>query len=220
MVETQTRIDLRSYIYIDVLQPQLAGFMETVASGFLPLEEQAALYVEIAPGLMINRLTDIALKRTAAIPGMQIVERNYGLLELHHFDQGQVRAAGQAVLEELGLTVADRLRPHINSSEVLTGIDNHQSAIINRMRHGDMLRKNDTLWILETHPAAYAAIAANEAEKAAPIRLLEVMTFGAFGRLFVGGKEAEVAEAEGAVRQVLAGIEGRENPASRGLAQA
>jgi hypothetical protein len=209
----RTAIDLRTLVFIDILQPQLAGFMETVARGFLPLEEQAALYIEIAPGLMINRLTDIALKRTAAIPGMQIVERNYGLLELHHFDQGQVRAAAAAVLGELGRAESDRLRPRVCATEVITGIDNHQSAMINRMRHGDMLRREETLWNLEVHPAAYAAIAANEAEKAAPIRLLEVITFGAFGRLWLGGKEAEIDEASRAALAALAAIDGRDNPA-------
>jgi hypothetical protein len=208
-------VELRSLVYLDILQPQLAGFMETVAQGFLPLEDQAALYVEIAPGLMINRLTDAALKRTAAIPGMQIVERNYGLLELHHFDQGQVREAGEAVLAALGADERQRLAPRVVATEVITGIDNHQSALVNRMRHGDMLRRGETLWILEVHPAAYAALAANEAEKAAPVRLLEVVTFGAFGRLYLGGLEAEIEEASRAALAALAALEGRPNPAPR-----
>ena len=212
MNAVESKIDLRTLVYLDILQPQLAGFMDTVAQGFLPLEEQAALFIEISPGLMINRLTDVALKHTAAIPGMQIVERNYGLLELHHFDQGQVRAAADAMLAEMGLEESDRLTPRVCSTDVITGIDNHQSALINRIRHGDLLRKNDTLWILEVHPAAYTALAANEAEKAAPIRLLEVITFGAFGRLFLGGKEAEIEEASKAALAALAAIGGRSNP--------
>ena len=209
----QTGTELRALVYLDILQPQLAGFIETVASGFLPLEEQAALYVEIAPGLMINRLTDSALKRTSAIPGMQIVERNYGLLELHHFDQGQVRAAGDAILDQLGVKENDRLKPRICSTEIITGLDNHQSALLNRIRHGDLMRRGETLWILEVHPAAYAALAANEAEKAAPIRLLEVITFGAFGRLYLGGHEAEIEAAATAATAALEAIDGRPNPA-------
>ena len=91
-------MELRALTFIDVLQPQLAGFLQTVAQGFLPLDGQASLFVEIAPGIAINALTDVALKRTRVVPGMQIVERAYGLLELHAFDQGEVRAAAAAIL--------------------------------------------------------------------------------------------------------------------------
>jgi hypothetical protein len=207
-------MELRTFTYLDILQPQLAGFLQTVAQGFLPLAGQAALLVEIAPGIAINNITDVALKRTRVIPGMQIVERAYGLLELHSFDQGEVRSAGAAILERLGVSEAERLRPRIVSSETITGIEGYQSQLINRMRHGDMLLEGQTLYILEVHPAGYAAIAANEAEKASPIRLLEVVTFGAFGRLWLGGYEAEIAEAARAIAQVLESLGGRENQAT------
>ncbi len=206
-------MELRTYTVLDSLQPQLTGFLQTVAVGFQPLERQAALFVEIAPGIQINRLTDAALKRTRVMPGLQIVERAYGLLELHHDDQGEVRAAGAAILEDLGLSENDRLAPRIVSSEVITGIEGHQGMLINRMRHGDLIRQGETLYVLETHPAAYAAIAANEAEKASPIRLLEVLTFGAFGRLYLSGGEAEIEEAVKAIRLTLEGLDGRPNPA-------
>ena len=204
-------MELRTFSYIDVLQPQLAGFLQTVAAGFLPLEQQASLFIEIAPGMAINELTDVALKKTRAIPGMQIVERAYGLLELHHFDQGEIRSAGEAMLERLGLKQEDRLKPKVMPSQTITGIDGHQAALINRMRHGDMLSQSQTLYILEVHPAGYAAIAANEAEKAADISLLEVITFGAFGRLWLGGDEANIAEAVKAAEAVLADLPGRPN---------
>lgn len=204
-------MELRTYTVLDSLQPQLTGFLQTVAAGFQPLERQAALFVEIAPGIQINRLTDAALKRTRVMPGLQIVERAYGLLELHHEDQGEVRAAGEAILAEMGVTERDRLEPRIVSSEIITGIEGHQEMIINRMRHGDMIREGETLYVLETHPAAYAAIAANEAEKASPIRLLEVVTFGAFGRLYLGGLEAEIEEAVKAIGRTLEGLDGRAN---------
>ena len=209
-------MELRTFSYVDVLQPQLAGFLQTVAQGFLPLEGQASLFVEIAPGIAINNVTDVALKRTRVIPGMQIVERAYGLLEMHSFDQGEVRQAGAAILERLGVAESERLRPKILSSEMITGIEGYQSQLINRMRHGDMLLQGETLYILEVHPAGYAAIAANEAEKAAPIKLLEVITFGAFGRLWLGGYEAEIAAAAEAVKNVLEGISGRENKVAAG----
>jgi len=204
-------VELRTFTCIDILQPQLTGLLQTVSSGFMPLEGQASLFLEIAPGIAINQLTDAALKATKVQPGMQIVERAYGLLELHDFDQGEVRAAGQAILDRMQLKEEDRLRPRILSSETITGVDGHQAQLLNRMRHGDMISQGQTLYILEVHPAAYAAIAANEAEKAAEVHLLEVITFGAFGRLWLGGWEAEIAEARKALENVLHALPGRAN---------
>jgi hypothetical protein len=204
-------MELRAYTILDSLQPQLTGFLQTVCQGFMPMEQQASLFLEIAPGIAINQLTDAALKATTCQPGMQIVERAYGMLELHDHDQGQVRIAGQAMLERLGVEETDRLRPRIVSSQIITGIDGHQSQLINRMRHGDMITAGQTLYILEVHPAAYAALAANEAEKASPIHLLEVVTFGAFGRLWLGGGEAEIKEAVKAAEAALSALVGRVN---------
>lgn len=205
-------MELRAYTILDSLQPQLVGFLQTVSSGFMPMERQASVLLEIAPGIAINQLTDAALKATTCQPGLQIVERAYGMVELHDADQGQVRAAGQAMLARMGASEDDRLRPRVVSSQRITGLDGHQSQLINRMRHGDMIVAGQTLYILEVHPAAYAALAANEAEKAAPVQLLEVVTFGAFGRLWMGGGEAEIAEAARAAEGALAGISGRDNP--------
>ena len=204
-------MELRTYTILDSLQPQMAAFLQTVASGFLPLEKQASLFVEIAPGIAINTVTDVALKQTRVIPGMQIVERAYGLIELHSADQGEVRSAGAAILDKLGLEEHGRLKPRIVSEQIITGIDGHHAALINRMRHGDMIGEMQTLYTLEVHPAAYAAIAANEAEKASPIHLLEVITFGAVGRLWLGGYEAEILEAQKAIRNILGSLDGREN---------
>ena len=204
-------MELRAYTFIDVLQPKLAGFLQTVSQGFLPLTRQAALFVEVAPGIAINSVTDVALKRTRVVPGMQIVERAYGLLEIHSSDQGEVRAAGAAILEHLHLAESDRLAPRVLSREIITGVDGHQSAMIDRMRHGQMLASGETLYTLEVHPAGYAAIAANEAEKRARVGLLEVVTFGAVGRLWLGGSEEEIAQAASAVDETLAGIAGRPN---------
>jgi hypothetical protein len=208
-------MELRALTFIDVLQPQLAGFLQTVAQGFLPLDRQASLIVEIAPGIAINTLTDVALKRARVAPGMQIVERAYGLLELHAFDQGEVRAAAAAILGALGLGENDRLAPRTLSREIITGVDGHQSAMINRMRHGDMLAEGETLYTLEVQPAGYAAISANEAEKRADIKLLEFVTFGAVGRVWLGGGEEEIREAAAAVDATLASIAGRGAEARR-----
>ncbi len=206
-------IELRTYTIIDSLQPQTASFIATVARGFLPLEGQAALLVEVAPGMSINRVTDTILKNTSVIPGMQIVERAFGMLEVHHDDRGQIRAAGEALLDFYGIDEDARLQPRITSAERITGIDGHQTQLINRMRHGDMIRAGETLFVLEVHPAGYALLATNEAEKHADIRVLEMVTFGAFGRVWLGGDEENIAEAETRIRAVLDAVNGRDNSA-------
>src|SRR6185503_6968250 len=129
--------------------------------------------------------------------------------EVHSFDQGEVRSAGEAMLGKLGVTIDERLKPRVLSEQTITGVDGHHAMLINRMRHGDMINQHQTLYTLEVQPAGYAALAANEAEKAAEIHLLEVVSFGAVGRLWLGGYEAEIAEAARAVREVLAGLSGR-----------
>lgn len=204
-------IQLRTYTFLDVLQPQLASFLATVSQGYLPIEEQAALFVEVQPGIAINRITDVALKGASVTPGMQIVERAFGVLEVHSDSQGDVRAAGEAILRHYGLTEEDRLAPRVVTSEIITGTDAYQTMLINRMRHGDCILKGQSLYIMEVHPAGYALLCANEAEKAAPIRLLEVVSFGAFGRLYLGGGDDEIKEAARAAEACLAGIRGRPN---------
>jgi hypothetical protein len=204
-------IELRSFTFIDILQPQLAAFLATVSQGYLPVEGQASLLVEIAPGIAINTLTDVALKATRVTPGMQIVERAYGLLELHDFDQGEVRAAGRAILERLEKTEQDRLRPRTLTNERISGMNPYHTMLINRMRHGNMIGKGETLYTLETHPAGYALFAANEAEKAAEINVLEVRAYGAFGRIYLGGPEAEIEKAADAAMAGLQALDGRPN---------
>ena len=203
-------MELRALSVIDSLQPQLTGFLQTVCAGFMPMEREAAAFIEIAPGIAINQLTDVALKSTTVRPGMQIVERAYGMLEFHDRDKGQVEAAIDAIIGQMGVKREDRIKPKVISSQIITGIDGHQSQLINRMRHGDMIMASQTLYILEVFPAAYAAIAANEAEKAADVHLMEVISFGAFGRLWLGGGEAEILAARDAAEGALAKITGRE----------
>jgi len=209
--QSAAKVELRAFSFIDSLQPQLASFIATVSRGFLPMEGDAALFVEISPGLEINVLADLVFKGTTCRPGMLVVERAYGLLQVHSPDQGQVRQAGRIVLEHLGLSEAEALKPKIISSQIITGVDNHQSHLINRLRHGQFLLAGDAFYILEIHPAAYAAIAANEAEKVAPIQNLEVMTFGAFGRLYLGGPDDNIKEAAAAVERIVNALPGREN---------
>ncbi|MCO5169568.1 MAG: hypothetical protein M9894_24775 [Planctomycetes bacterium] len=206
-----SQVELRCYTYIDVFQPQVASFQATISQGYLPTEDQAALVLEIAPGMDINRVMDVALKRTNVEPGMMIVERVFGLMEVHSHDQGEVRAAGEAVLDALGLKEEQRLKPFVKTTQIITGAQAHHTMLINRMRHGNFLLKGESLYILEVHPAGYAVFAANEAEKAAPIEVLEILAFGAYGRVFLGGDEAPIQEAARAVEAALAAIEGRPN---------
>jgi len=203
-------IDLRSYVFLDSLQAQHAAFLGTVAGGFLPVPGQAALYVEISPGIEINRITDIAVKATRVFPGMQVVERLYGLLEVHSDSQGDVRQAGQAILDALGLEEHDRRKPHVLSSQVIRLVDPLQAQLINRMRHGNMLVPGHSLYVMEMEPAAYAALAANEAEKAAHINILEVRAFGSFGRIYLGGEERDIDVGYRAAEEAISGLTGRE----------
>ena len=202
-------IELRSYVFLDTLQPQYAAFLGTTAQGFLPLAGEAVLFVEVAPGIEINRLTDIALKATTVKPGMQIIERVFGLLEVHSPQQSETRAAGEAVLDTLGLTENDRLKPKVLSSQLIRRIDDHHAQLINRMRHGQMIIPGQTLYVMECQPAAYAALAANEAEKAANINVLEVSAFGAVGRSYLGGEEQDMEVGWQAAVAALEGIDGR-----------
>ena len=203
-------VDLRTYVFLDNLQLQHAGFLGTVARGFLPLPGDTSLWVEISPGIEINRITDIALKSTKVRPGMQIVERLYGMLEVHHSDQAEVRAAGEAILEALEVEESDRLKPRVVSSQIIRHVDAHQVQLINRLRHGHMLLAGQTLYVLEVQPAAYAALAANEAEKAANINILEVTAYGSFGRLYLGGEEQDIMAGYGAAVAAIEGVTGRE----------
>ncbi|MBI4669736.1 MAG: hypothetical protein HY747_11260 [Elusimicrobia bacterium] len=202
--------ELRSYVFLDSIQPQYAAFLGTVAQGFLPVAGMASLYVEISPGIEINRITDVALKSTKVTPGMQIVERLYGLLEIHSESQADVRQAGRAILETLELKEEDRWKPRVLSSQVIRRLDDHQTQLINRMRHGNMIIAGQTMYVMELEPAAYAALAANEAEKAAEINILEVRSFGSFGRVYLGGEERDIEVGHKAAIKAIENIAGRE----------
>ncbi|MBN2554538.1 MAG: hypothetical protein JXA97_01245 [Anaerolineales bacterium] len=203
-------VDLRTYAFLDSLQPQHAAYLGTVAKGFLPLPHDTSLWIEISPGIEINRITDIALKATRVRPGMQVVERLYGLLEVHHEVQAEVRAAGEAILEALEVKELDRIKPRVVSSQIIRHIDAHQVQLVNRMRYGHMLLAGQTLYVLEVEPAGYAALAANEAEKAANINILDVRAFGSFGRVYLGGEERDIMAGYEAAVAAIESIGGRE----------
>ena len=202
-------VSLRTYVFLDSLQPQLASFIGKTARGFLPVPGMASLWVEIAPGMAINRVTDLALKASKVQPAVQVVERAYGLLEVHHDDKGQVTNAGDAILSALGLTESDRLAPNLPTNQVIRGIEPYQAQIINKNSQGMMILPGEPLLILETDPAGYIVLAANEAEKAANVSLVHIQPYGAFGRLYLSGSEAEIDAAAEAARGALSSVQGR-----------
>ncbi len=205
-------ITLRTYVYLDSLQPQLAAFIGTTARGFLPVAGVASMFIETAPGLIINRITDVALKATSVTPGIMVVERAFGLLEFHHEDKGQVRLGGQAVLDHLGIDEHDRVRPRIVSDQVIRAVEPYHAQLINKIRYGDMLLAGESLLILETEPAGYIAFACNEALKAARVKLIDASLFGAFGRLYLSGPEAQIDAAREAGISAVKSLSGREAP--------
>lgn len=203
-------IDLRTYTFLDSIQPQMASFISTISKGYFPVAYQAACVIEIAPGIEINRLTDIALKSTGVTPGLQVVERSFGMLEVHSDSQGDTRMAGEAVLQALKMSESDGLKPRILTSQLIKNIADHQAQLINKVRYGNMIVRGDTLYVLEMEPAGYAYFAANEAEKTARVNIINVSGFGKYGRVYIAGDEGEIVEARKAVEERLAALPGRE----------
>lgn len=209
-------VTLRTYVFLDSLQPQLASFIGTTARGFLPVAGDASMFIETAPGLIINRIMDVALKATEATPAIMVVERAFGLLEIHHHDKGQVLDGGQAVLRYLGIGEGDRLMPRVVSDQVIRAIEPYHAQVINKIRYGDMLIAGESLLILETEPAGYISFAANEALKAARVKLVDATLFGAYGRLYLSGPEAQIDAARDAALKGLATVKGKEGPKGEG----
>jgi microcompartment protein CcmL/EutN len=192
-------IKLRTYVYIDSLQPQLAEYMATVSQGYPPTPGEACLWIEVAPGMAVHRLTDIALKATRVHLTQQVVERAFGSMVVHHRDQSDVRAAGEIVLSRLGSRQEERQKCNIAWQETIRGMTPEHTVLINRQtRRGSMMVPGQSMFILETEPAGYIIYAANQAEKASSITLVDVSAVGAFGRLIVSGTESDVDEAAAA----------------------
>ncbi len=206
---------LRTYVFLDSLQPQLAAHICTTCRGYYPVPYVASLFVEIAPGMAIHGLIDVALKQTNVQPATLVIERAYGMLEVHSEDKGEVRSAGDEILKALGCTENDRIKPKLVSNTIIRAIEPMHAMILNRIRFGSMIEPGQSLFILECEPAAYAALAANEAEKAADVRLVDVTPFGAYGRLYMCGSEAEVDSAAAAAVAALQGISGKEPAPSK-----
>ncbi len=204
-------IKLRTYIFIDSLQPQLATYLGTVSQGFLPVPGDACLWVEVAPGMALHRLTDVALKATRVHLGQQVVERAFGSMVFHHRDQSDVEEAGRAILHNLATREDQRQKCRVAWSEIVRAITPDHAVLINRQdRKGNMILPGQSMFILETEPAGYVVYAANEAEKAANVNLVDARAVGAFGRLIMVGREAEVETAAHAAIDALHALSGLE----------
>ena len=204
-------IELRGAVYIDQMQPQFAATCAANSDGYFPVTGEAAFWLEVRPGIVINRLMDVALKKCDVTPGALITERHYGTLEVHGPDQGQVRQAMSHVLKELGEQAEGQLAPLILTDEVIRKVDDHQAMMINRSRAGMLVLGDDTLYTLEVSPAVHVTLAANEAEKASPVRLVGLGVEGAVGRLRLAGSDAEIDAAVDAVQRALTGVSGRKH---------
>ena len=199
---------LRVYCYLDRMQSEVAAFVGTITQGDLPIEGMASLYVEMAPGNEVFRTVDIAVKATEAKPGAQVVEREFGMFEVHSMNQAAVLESGAIVLDRLGLVKEDRIKPSVYSSNLITRVDPYQAQLLNRWRRGSMLVAAETLFVLEVAPAAYIMLAANEAEKKSNLKIIHIASVGRFGRLWMSGTEAEMVTARDAAIQAIENVEG------------
>jgi hypothetical protein len=190
------------------MQPQYAAFFGVVTQGDLPTEGMASLFIEMSPGNEVFRTVDIAVKSTEAKPGAQVVEREFGMFEIHSHNQAAVLESGRIVLSRLGLKVEDRIRPKVISIQVITNIDPYQAQLLNRWRRGSLIVPNETLLVIECAPAAYINYAVNEAEKKASIKLVHVASVGRYGRMWLSGSEADMVTARAAAIQALEKLEG------------
>jgi ethanolamine utilization microcompartment shell protein EutS len=197
--------ELRSFIFIDQLQPQTMCYLGSWIKGRLPRLNMAAQVIEVAPGVDIEQLTDVALKHDDVQAGILIVERQFGYLEIHSRSAAAVRSAGAAVLDAIDASAADATAPQILASKVISRIDGQHAFLINRNKVGSMLLPGESLFVLELQPASYAILATNEAEKAAEIKVVDYRMVGATGRVYLSGSESNVRAAATAAIDALEG---------------
>lgn len=210
-IHTQIRV----YLLVEDLQRQFAAYLGTPtrARGYPPYAGEHALIVEVSPALAIERVIDLALREVPGIsPGILYVERQFGVLEIHSADLDEVRRAGAAILAGTENKAEDQLRPRVLYHDIIAGITDQHAVILNRNRQASMILPGESLLVYEMTPALFAAVAANEAERAAPgLTIVDVQMIGAAGRLYIGGSAEDVTVARDRITDVLAGIEGREH---------
>lgn len=203
-----SKTKLRTFAFINNMQPQYAALTGTVIKGDVCLAGMAQLFIEMAPGSKIYELLDKALKNTNAKPGFQIVEREYGEIELHAFSVEDVKQAGEVIISSMGVSKNERLKPEILSEQIITNVDPYQAQLINRDRHGSLLVPSESLFIMEIEPAGYISIAVNEAEKNANIKIINFDVVGKSGRLYISGTTSEVKAGRSAALNAVKSIEG------------
>jgi ethanolamine utilization microcompartment shell protein EutS len=197
--------ELRSFIFLDRLQPQTMCYLGTWVRGSLPRADYAAQIIEVAPGLDIEPLTDVALKHAHVGAGVLFVERQFGYLEIHG-PTSAVRSAADAALEQLGTTAHSAVKPMILASRIVPKIDRQHAFLINRNKIGSMALPGESMFVLEMQPASYAILAANEAEKAARVKVVDYRMVGATGRVYLTGTESEVRAAAEAAEAALRAV--------------
>ena len=205
-------VTIRALVQIDRLQPKFAAYVGATVRGSIPLAGDTVLIGELTPGNEVFTLVDAALKASRVEAASQIVEREFGFFILRSPLNSEVSAARDAILARLGMRVADRLRPAVESTRIITSVEPYQAQLLNKWASGSLLVPGQTLGILECAPAAYVALAANEAEKAAEIDIVEVRAVGRYGRFFVSGGEASVQTAMDAAVSAIDAVEGRTAP--------
>ncbi|MGE0219758.1 microcompartment protein [Mycolicibacterium sp.] len=210
-----TRTDIRVYLLVEDLQQQFAAYLGTPtrARGYPPYAGEHALIVEVSPALAIERVIDLALREVPGIaPGILYVERQFGVLEIHSGSLADVRRAGEAILAGTQNSAADQLRPRVLYHDVIEDITDQHAVILNRNRQASMVLPGQSLLVYEMTPALFAAVAANEAERAAPgLTLVDVQMIGAAGRLYISGSTEDVVAARDRITTVLGTIEGRDH---------
>ncbi len=195
--------EMRTYVFVDQMQPQLAQFIAKDNRVYDPAEYDAALMLELAPAMEIHRMIDLALKSTKVRLGSVVTERHFGMMQIQHADQGEVVEAGEAVLRQTGLTKYDRARVQIATNMIIRGIEQDHAIYFTGTSKGYMVLANESVFILEITPAAYLIVAANEALKAANVKLITIRPFGATGRLVMSGPESEIDSAAEAALAIL-----------------
>lgn len=207
--------ELRVYLLLEGLRRQFAAYLGTPTRGrgYPPLEGDNALIVEVAPGLAIERVTDLALKSVPEIEvSLLFVERQFGILSIHAPSLDKVVDAGQAILTGIGAAADSQLRPTILYTDIIENITDQHAVIANRNRQASMVLPGQHLLIVEMAPALFAAMAANAAEAVAPENtLVDVQMMGAAGRVYIAGTAAGVAKARDEIDRVLRSIEGRDS---------
>ncbi len=205
--------ELRVYLPIKDLQPQFAAYMSTPlrGRGYPLFKGQHSLIIEVAPALAIHRIADLAFKASAEMePGIVYTERQFGVLELHSDDPGELDRAGKAILKGIKAKPEDQLAPVVLFRDIIDDLSDQHAMVLNRSREASILVPNQSMLIYEMTPALFACVSANEAERAVPSAMTnDVQMIGASGRVFMSGTHDNMVKARDAITHTLKAVKGR-----------